>query len=301
MNLKSGALFGEKKQWLSGLVDFTQLVKIRLSATVVFSALLSYWIALPLDTSLGYKMFSLVMGGFLVTGAANALNQVLEKNYDALMDRTSNRPLPSGRMDDSTAIFLAGIMSVFGLIFLASLSLWSAVIGAISLLLYAFVYTPVKRLSTAAVFIGAIPGALPVLIGTVSAEGEFTILGLGLFAIQFFWQFPHFWSISWLGHQDYIRAGFKITPSLTPSPTNKTGFQAFIYSLFLLPVLFLCAYTGILGFMSLLVAFVFTIIYIVLSYQLFASNNRKAARSLLFFSFLYIPVLLGVFLIDKFN
>lgn len=301
MNLKSGALFGEKKQWLSELVDFTQLVKIRLSATVVFSALLSYWIALPLDTSLGYKMFSLVMGGFLVTGAANALNQVLEKNYDALMDRTSNRPLPSGRMDDSTAIFLAGIMSVFGLIFLASLSLWSAVIGAISLLLYAFVYTPVKRLSTAAVFIGAIPGALPVLIGTVSAEGEFTILGLGLFAIQFFWQFPHFWSISWLGHQDYITAGFKITPSLTPSPTNKTGFQAFIYSLFLLPVLFLCAYTGILGFMSLLVAFVFTIIYIVLSYQLFASNNRKAARSLLFFSFLYIPVLLGVFLIDKFN
>lgn len=301
MNLKSGALFGEKKQWLSELVDFTQLVKIRLSATVVFSALLSYWIALPLDTSLGYKMFSLVMGGFLVTGAANALNQVLEKNYDALMDRTSNRPLPSGRMDDSTAIFLAGIMSVFGLIFLASLSLWSAVIGAISLLLYAFVYTPVKRLSTAAVFIGAIPGALPVLIGTVSAEGEFTILGLGLFAIQFFWQFPHFWSISWLGHQDYIRAGFKITPSLTPSPTNKTGFQAFIYSLFLLPVLFLCAYTGILGFMSLLVAFVFTIIYIVLSYQLFAINNRKAARSLLFFSFLYIPVLLGVFLIDKFN
>jgi protoheme IX farnesyltransferase len=301
MNLKSGSLSGEKKQWLSGIVDFTQLVKIRLSSTVVFSALLSYWIALPLDKSLGYKMFSLVMGGFLVTGAANALNQVLEKNFDALMDRTSNRPLPSGRMDDSTAIFLAGIMSVSGIIFLASLSLWSALIGAISLLIYAFVYTPVKRISSAAVFIGAIPGALPVLIGTVSAQGEFTILGLGLFAIQFFWQFPHFWSISWLGHHDYMKAGFKITPSLTPLPTNKTGFQAFIYSLFLLPVLILCAYTGILELFSLSIAFVFTLLYIVLSYKLFINNNKKAAMSLLFFSFLYIPILLGVFLIDKFN
>lgn len=301
MNLQSGALKREKKQWVLAIIDFTQLVKLRLTLTVVFSALMAYWIALPIERSLTYKLFSIFIGGFLITGAANALNQALEKGHDARMSRTASRPLPSGRMDESTAVLIAGVMSVSGLIFLANLSLWSALLGAISLLLYAFVYTPLKRVSSIAVFVGAIPGALPVLIGAVSAQGELTILGLCLFAIQFFWQFPHFWAISWLGHQDYIKAGFKITPSLGDFPTKTTGFQAFIYSLFLIPVLFLCAYTGILEAFSLSIAFVFTLCYIVLSYKLFINNDKKAAMSLLFFSFLYIPVLLGVFLIDKFN
>lgn len=301
MNLQSGALKREKKQWVLDLIDFTQLVKLRLSLTVVFSALMSYWISLPLGYSLGYKLFSFLLGGFLITGAANILNEVLEKNYDALMSRTSNRPLPSGRMTESTAILIAGLMSVFGLIFLASLNLWSALLGAISLLLYSFVYTPLKRVSSVAVFVGAIPGALPVLIGTVSAQGSLTTLGLCLFSIQFFWQFPHFWSISWLGHQDYIKAGFKITPSLGVNPTKKTGFQAFIYSLFLIPVFLLCQYFKIGGDFSLLIFLIFSLVYILLSYQLFSSNNKKAALTLLFFSFFYIPVILGVFLIDKFN
>ena len=204
MNLQSGALKREKKQWVLAIIDFTQLVKLRLTLTVVFSALMAYWIALPMERSLTYKLFSIFIGGFLITGAANALNQALEKGYDARMSRTANRPLPSGRMEESTAVLIAGVMSVFGLIILANLSLWSALLGAISLLLYAFVYTPLKRVSSVAVFVGAIPGALPVLIGTVSAQGELTVLGLCLFAIQFFWQFPHFWAISWLGHQDYI-------------------------------------------------------------------------------------------------
>jgi protoheme IX farnesyltransferase len=122
-----------------------------------------------------------------------------------------------------------------------------------------------------------------------------------LFSIQFFWQFPHFWSISWLGHQDYIKAGFKITPSLGVNPTKKTGFQAFIYSLFLIPVFLLCQYFQIGGDFSLLIFLIFSLVYILLSYQLFSSNNKKAALTLLFFSFFYIPVILGVFLIDKFN
>lgn len=301
INLQSGALKREKKQWVLDVIDFTQLVKLRLSLTVVFSALMSYWIALPLDRSMGYKLFSFLLGGFLITGAANILNEVLEKNYDSLMSRTANRPLPSGRMTESTAILIAGIMSVFGLIFLASLNLWSALLGAISLLLYAFVYTPLKRVSSVAVFVGAIPGALPVLIGTVSAQGNLTILGLCLFAIQFFWQFPHFWSISWLGHQDYIKAGFKITPSLGENPTNRTGFQAFIYSLFLIPVFLLCQYFKIAGENALLIFLIFSIVYILLSLKLFSSNNKKAALTLLFFSFFYIPIILGIFLIDKLN
>jgi len=301
MNLQSGALKREKKQWILALIDFTQLVKLRLTLTVVFSALMAYWIALPADRSLNYKLFSIIIGGFLITGAANALNQALEKGYDARMLRTAKRPLPSGRMDESTAVLIAGIMSVFGLIILANLSLWSALLGAISLLIYAFVYTPLKRVSSVAVFVGAIPGALPVLIGTVSAQGELTTLGLCLFAIQFFWQFPHFWAISWLGHQDYIKAGFKITPSLGDLPTNTTGFQAFIYSLFLIPVYFLSQYFHISGSFSLFLFMLFSLVYIILSFRLYSSNNKGAALTLLFFSFFYIPIVLGVFLMDKLN
>jgi protoheme IX farnesyltransferase len=301
MNLQSGALKREKKQWILALIDFTQLVKLRLTLTVVFSALMAYWIALPADRSLNYKLFSILIGGFLITGAANALNQALEKGYDARMLRTAKRPLPSGRMDESTAVLIAGIMSVFGLIILANLSLWSALLGAISLLIYAFVYTPLKRVSSVAVFVGAIPGALPVLIGTVSAQGELTTLGLCLFAIQFFWQFPHFWAISWLGHQDYIKAGFKITPSLGDLPTNTTGFQAFIYSLFLIPVYFLSQYFHISGSFSLFLFMLFSLVYIILSFRLYSSNNKGAALTLLFFSFFYIPIVLGVFLMDKLN
>lgn len=301
MNLQSGTLKREKKQWISDIIDFTQLVKFRLTLTVVFSSLMAYWIALPLDRSLGYKLFSFILGGFLVTSAANVLNQVLEKNHDALMSRTSNRPLPRGRMTESNAILIAGLMSVFGLILLATLNLWSAVLGAISLLVYAFIYTPLKRVSSVAVFVGAIPGALPVLIGTVSAQGYLSTLGLCLFAIQFFWQFPHFWAISWLGHQDYIQAGFKITPTLGHLPTNRTGFQAFIYALFLLPVYGLCQFFGIAGFTALIIYLSFSLVYMILSFRLYSSNTRKAALTLLFFSFFYIPIILGVFLIDKFN
>ena len=301
MNLQSGALKREKKQWVLAIIDFTQLVKLRLTLTVVFSALMAYWIALPMERSLTYKLFSIFIGGFLITGAANALNQALEKGYDARMSRTANRPLPSGRMEESTAVLIAGVMSVFGLIILANLSLWSALLGAISLLLYAFVYTPLKRVSSVAVFVGAIPGALPVLIGTVSAQGELTVLGLCLFAIQFFWQFPHFWAISWLGHQDYIKAGFKITPSLGNVPTKTTGFQAFIYSLFLIPVYFLSWYFNISYNFSLFLFLIFSVIYIILSFRLYSSNNKKAALTLLFFSFFYIPIVLGVFLMDKLN
>jgi protoheme IX farnesyltransferase len=262
---------------------------------------MAYWIALPIDRSLTYKLFSILIGGFLITGAANALNQALEKGYDAKMLRTANRPLPSGRMDESTAVLIAGVMSVLGLIILANLSLWSALLGAISLLLYAFVYTPLKRVSSVAVFVGAFPGALPVLIGTVSAQGEITTLGLCLFAIQFFWQFPHFWAISWLGHQDYIKAGFKITPSLGDVPTKTTGFQAFIYSLFLIPVYFLSWYFNISDNFSLFLLLIFSVVYIILSFRLYSLNNRKAALALLFFSFFYIPMVLGVFLMDKLN
>ena len=301
MNLQSGALKREKKQWVLAIIDFTQLVKLRLTLTVVFSALMAYWIALPMERSLTYKLFSIFIGGFLITGAANALNQALEKGYDARMSRTANRPLPSGRMEESTAVLIAGVMSVFGLIILANLSLWSALLGAISLLLYAFVYTPLKRVSSVAVFVGAIPGALPVLIGTVSAQGKLTVLGLCLFAIQFFWQFPHFWAISWLGHQDYIKAGFKITPSLGNVPTKTTGFQAFIYSLFLIPVYFLSWSFKISDNFSLFLFLIFSVIYIILSFRLYSSNNKKAALTLLFFSFFYIPIVLGVFLMDKLN
>jgi protoheme IX farnesyltransferase len=276
-------------------------VKLRLAALVVMSAAICFILASEsVDLT---KLFFLILGGFLVTASSNGFNQIIERDLDKLMTRTANRPLPTGRMSLTEAYSISVITGITGIAILwIFMNPLSGLLGTLALFLYVAVYTPLKQKTPFAVFVGAFPGAIPPLLGWIAATNNIqTVQPWILFGVQFIWQFPHFWSISWLGHHDYMKAGFKITPSLTPLPTNKTGFQAFIYSLFLLPVLFLCAYTGILELFSLSIAFVFTLLYIVLSYKLFINNNKKAAMSLLFFSFLYIPVLLGVFLIDKFN
>ncbi|HMQ49193.1 MAG TPA: heme o synthase [Saprospiraceae bacterium] len=281
------------------ILDYKLLIKFRLTLTVVFSSVMAFLIAA--NATAGWQsILVLSLGGFLVTAAANTLNQVLEKDYDKLMKRTQDRPLAAGRMGISEAVLAAGFMSMFGIICLALFNPWTAFLGTLSLVLYAFVYTPMKRISPNAVLVGAIPGAMPTLIGVVAAQGELTLLGLSLFALQFLWQFPHFWSIGWLGHEDYSKAGYKMIPTTTEgAPSRSLGMQAFLYALFLLPVGFMPFVLGVSGILSAAIVLILGVCYAWFGWDFYQKNNRKAALRLMFFSFLYIPVSLVVFLLDK--
>jgi protoheme IX farnesyltransferase len=289
---KALTLLGQKTN------DYKLLVKFRLTLTVVFSSVMAYLIASE-GTVNWLAIGILALGGFLVTGAANALNQVLEKDFDKQMKRTANRPLAAGRMTVSEAVMAAGLMSLFGITLLALFNVWAAFFGTIALVSYAFVYTPMKRISPIAVVIGAVPGALPTLIGAVAVQGELTLLGLSLFAIQFFWQFPHFWSIGWLGYEDYSRAGYKILPTSGGGLDNNTGWQSFIYALFLLPVGLMPFFIGETGLISAVIVFVLSVIYAALGWNFYKKNNRKAALRVMFYSFLYNPLALVVLFLDK--
>lgn len=274
------------------------LVKFRLTITVVFSSVMAYLIAA--ESTINWVAIGiLALGGFLVTGASNALNQVLEKDYDKLMKRTANRPLATGRMSVSEAVMAAGLMSVIGITLLALFNVWAAFFGMLALLLYAFVYTPMKRVSPIAVLIGAFPGALPTLIGAVAVQGELTMLGLMLFAIQFFWQFPHFWSIGWLGYEDYNKAGYKLLPAKYGQEDRNTGLQSFLYALFLLPIGLMPYWAGVSGIISAIFVLILSGIYAGLGWNFYRQNDRKAALRLMFFSFLYNPMVLIALFLDK--
>ena len=191
--------------------DYILLVKLRLSLVVVVSSILGYMVVANGNGN-WVDLLLLAAGGFLVTSAANALNQVLEKDFDILMTRTANRPVATGRMKASEAVMFAGLSCLLGIVVLATFNPLTALLGMLSLIIYAFVYTPLKRYSTLAVAVGAIPGALPVMIGATAFSGTLTLFAFCLFAIQFLWQFPHFWSIGYLGFDDYKKAGYKLLP-----------------------------------------------------------------------------------------
>lgn len=275
------------------------LVKFRLNLLVVFTAGIGYVIGSgQYFTWTGFILLSL--GGFLITGAANALNQVLEKDYDKLMPRTANRPLPTGRMTTSTAVLSAGFMSLVGILLLATFNPLTALIGTISLIIYAFVYTPVKRISSIAVLIGAIPGALPPMIGWVAATGTMGSEAILLFAIQFVWQFPHFWAISWLQHDAYKKAGYHLLPS-KGGRDKSSALQCLIYAVFLIPI---SLATGWIGMVSWLVVGIITLTalyYTYYAWKFYQTCTMEAAKKLMFSSFFYLPIvmialLLGVVL-----
>lgn len=278
--------------------DYKQLVKMRLTLTVVFSSVMAFLIAAG-GTIDWLAVLILALGGFLVTGASNALNQVLEKDYDRLMKRTADRPLAASRMTVSEGVMAAGLMSLFGICLLALFNPWAAFFGTVAFVSYAFLYTPMKRVSPVAVVIGAVPGALPSLIGCVAAQGTLTKLALVLFAIQFLWQFPHFWSIGWLGFEDYKKAGYQIMPSLNGERDPSVGLQSFIYALFLLPVAAMPFYLEVSGGMSAVLVMVLTVVYAGLSWNFYRRNDRKAALLLMFYSFVYLPLVLMALFIDK--
>lgn len=278
--------------------DFKLLVKLRLTMTVVFSSVMAYLIAVPGPVYL-LNILILCVGGFLVTAAANTLNQVLEKDYDRLMKRTANRPLAAGRMKIADAVLWAGLMSMVGITALALFNPWTAFFGTLALVSYAFLYTPLKRISPIAVAVGAIPGALPTLIGAAAAEGYISALGLTLFTIQFFWQFPHFWSIAWLGREDYEQAGYKLLPGPEGQKEQYTALQSFLYALVLIPVSFLPLSLGVASWWSTACIVLASVFFAGLGWRLYRNNDRKAALHLMFFSFVYIPLVLGVLLLDQ--
>ena len=279
--------------------DYKMLVKFRLTMTVVFSSVMAFLIALSGPVN-WLAVFILAAGGFLVTGAANALNQVLEKDFDKLMKRTAGRPLAAGRMSTSEAVMAAGFMSLFGITLLALFNPWTAFFGMLALVTYAFLYTPMKRLSPSAVAVGAVPGALPMLIGCVAAQGEITFLGLSLFALQFLWQFPHFWSIGWLGHEDYSNAGYKLMPVNGKGECDRrVGLQAFLYAMFLVPVSLIPYALGVSGWISAIAVGAIGLGYAYFAWNFFREGSRKSALQLMFFSFAYIPVSLLALFADK--
>jgi len=283
-------------KWAAGkLRDYHMLVKFRLSFIVVFSAGIGYLFCGGAQSD--FLMF--VLGGFLITAASNAVNQIIESETDKLMVRTADRPLAAGRMQHTEAIFAAGLMAFSGIALLWwQFNSLSALLGALSLISYAFLYTPLKRITPASVFVGAFPGAMPPLIGGAAAQGVITDMAVLLFCIQFVWQFPHFWSIAWVSCEDYAKAGFYLLPSVK-GRSRASAWHIMVYAALLLPVSLLLYRLGYTGWISAIIVAVCGMLFFLQTVKLFRSGETKDARSLMFGSFLYLPVVLIALLVDK--
>ncbi|MEO8886887.1 MAG: heme o synthase [Mucilaginibacter sp.] len=277
--------------------DFSKLIKLRLTFLVVFSASISYLIGSKVNgVIIWYDWFMLIVGGFLVTSAANCFNEIIEKDLDRLMKRTKDRPIPSGHMTTGQALVLGLGMGISGTYILGSLNILTGLLSVFSILLYAFAYTPLKQKSPIAVFVGAIPGALPPLIGYVAAYGKIDDIALILFGIQFVWQFPHFWAIAWVLDDDYKLAGFRLLP--TGKRDRGSAVMTFILTLILLPVSLLPTLYGYGGYFVGGVSLVCSLIFLYQAFNLMRTLQVEAARKLMFGSFFYLPVVQLMFLFD---
>lgn len=280
------------------LNDYRELIKFTLNITVVFSSVMSYLLVPNIVFNLKMVLL-LALGGLLVTGSANAINQIYEKNSDALMKRTVNRPVASGRMSIGEAWGFAVVSLIAGVVIM-----WyffnpeSALLSLLSWFLYSFIYTPLKKVSAVSVLVGAFPGAFPCLIGWVAGADDFTAGGWVLFAIQFLWQFPHFWAIAWVAHRDYDKAGFKLLPNQN-EPTRNTALQAIGYSFLMFPLGFLPFYMGISGTFSMWLLFAANTAMLIQCIRLYRDMDVKAARRVMFSSYIYLPVILIALLADK--
>ena len=287
----------------SKLNDFFEITKARLAVSVVFSSVAGY--LLGFDSEFPFSWFTLLIlavGGYCMVGASNAFNQVIEKDLDALMDRTKNRPLPSGRMTVNQALIVAVVLTIIGLSLLYYINQKTALFGAISIFLYTSVYTPLKTMTPLAVFVGAIPGAIPFMLGWVAATNSFGIEAGTLFLIQFFWQFPHFWAIGWFLYTDYEKAGFFMLPN--GKQDKSTSMQTILYTVWtiiasLLPCL---GFTGQLFISPIAAIFVFIAGAWLLFYafKLHKLQTTASAKTLMLVSVSYISLLQLIYIIDKF-
>jgi protoheme IX farnesyltransferase len=285
---------------VSKVKDYFQLIKFTLSFMVVFSTVVSFLIA-PNEQYVNkiISVLLLFVAGMLVTGSANAINQVLEKNSDALMKRTAKRPVASGRMSENEAVAFAVITGAVGVIMMwVFFNFQAAMVSLFSLFLYGFIYTPLKKVNSISVLVGAVPGALPCLIGWVAATDSFSAGGWVLFAIQFLWQFPHFWAIAWLAHKDYTAAGFKLLPA-DKGPTRFTAVQSIIYSALMIPVGLLPHYIGIAGLMSMWILLACNLYMVFVSVLLLVKMDAKSARRVMFSSYFYLMIVLLALFADR--
>ncbi|MFD2245749.1 heme o synthase [Pontibacter ruber] len=278
---------------------YFRLLKFRLSIVVAFSSAIGYILGHPHSSYANILM--VMLGGMLVTGSANIINQIIEKDLDKLMKRTAKRPLPTGQVTVTEAAVYCAILGISGIALLAYyFNVLTAAISLLSLILYGFVYTPMKRISPISVFIGAFPGAFPPLIGWVAATGSLDIEAWILFGIQFIWQFPHFWAIAWVLDDDYKKAGFKMLP-MAGGKNLKTAFQIMIYTLLLIPLSLLPLQFGMTGTTSAMIAVVCGVLFLAQTFYLMRTCSKKAAMSIMFGSFLYLPIVQIAFVLDKVN
>jgi protoheme IX farnesyltransferase len=279
--------------------QYNMLLKFRLSALVVFSGAFGYFLA-PSQGEISWTTFAFfALGSFLITGSANTINQIIEKETDKLMKRTANRPLPTGRLSISEATTFAVILALVGAVLIATFTnVLAASLSLFSLILYAFVYTPLKPKTPFAVLVGAFPGALPPLIGWVAMTGSISIEAMVIFSIQFIWQFPHFWAIAWVADEDYSRAGFKLLPSEGGRNFN-SAFQIMIYTMFLIPLGLLPTRFGIVDINAAIVATICGLLFLFQTFYLLKVATVKSALMLMFGSFFYLPVVQIAYLISK--
>ncbi|NLN25511.1 MAG: protoheme IX farnesyltransferase [Bacteroidetes bacterium] len=280
--------------------NFLEITKFRLSVSVVFSSVVGYLLGAPIiDFSI---LFLLAVGGYCMVGASNIFNQIIERDLDALMNRTKNRPIPSGRMTVKTAFILGSILTVVGLLVLYSINPITAMFGAISIFMYVSLYTPLKTKTPLSVFVGAFPGAIPFMLGWVAASGSFGIEPGTLFMIQFFWQFPHFWAIGWFLYDDYAKAGFFMLPN--GKRDKRTATQAIMYCIWTLVASIMPAF-GITGKLQLstvsaVIVGLLGLGLVYYAYKLYVDLSEKTARKLMLTSVSYITLIQLIYVIDKF-
>ncbi|AXP81060.1 Protoheme IX farnesyltransferase 1 [Mariniflexile rhizosphaerae] len=284
----------------SVISDFKEITKMRLALSVVFSSLAGY--LLGVETVDFKTLVLLALGGYFMVGASNAFNQIIEKDLDALMDRTKNRPIPAGRMSVTTAFIIASVFTVLGIIILYTINKQTAMFGAISIFLYTCVYTPLKTKTPLAVFVGAIPGAIPFMLGWVAATDDFGIEPGTLFALQFFWQFPHFWAIGWFLFEDYKKGGFFMLP--TGKQDKGTAVQTIMYTIWtlLVSIIPVFGFTGSLklSIVAAILVFILGLGMLYFAIRLFKEMTEKAAKQLMLASVSYITLVQIVYVIDKF-
>lgn len=277
--------------------DFSKLIKFRLTFLVVFSASISFLIGSKVNGEIIWKNWGLlILGGFLVTAAANGFNEIIEKDLDKLMRRTADRPLPSGKMTNGQALVLSLFMGIIGTYVLGSLNLTTGYLSVFSIFLYAFIYTPAKRKSPIAVFIGAIPGALPPLIGYVAAHPKIDYIALILFGIQLVWQFPHFWAIAWVLDDDYKLAGFRLLPTGKRDATSAV--ITFIFTLILVPVSLLPTLYGFGGLYVGAISLIGSFVFLYYAFNLLLKQDISAAQKVMYASFFYLPIVQLALLFD---
>ncbi|NJB36225.1 heme o synthase [Croceivirga sp. JEA036] len=298
--MKSAVGTLQNMNWSLVFADFKEITKVRLAVSVVFSSIAGY--CLGAETINFFHLLYLATGGYCMVGASNAYNQVIERDLDALMKRTKNRPLPAGRMSVNVAMTIAITLTILGVFLLYQLNPKTALFGAISIFLYTSVYTPLKTITPLAVFVGAIPGAIPFMLGWVAATNDFGIEPGTLFMIQFFWQFPHFWALGWMLDEDYSKGGFKMLP--TGKKDASTALQIILYTIWMIVISVIPVF-GFTGRLSLsvpaaIVVFLMGMVMLIFAFKLYEKKDNVSARKLMLASVSYITLMQLVYVADKF-